>query len=67
MKVSMPYSKFRCLRSDLESGEVLDPLTKVRNSEWSVCEMENGLQEIKEMRAVQNVLVKYTQTKHGMN
>ena len=61
VKVSIPYSKFKCLRGDLESDEILDVLTKVINSEWSVCEMENELRRIKEMRALQNFLVKYTQ------
>ena len=59
-KLSFPYGKLKCLRGDVMEEELLLILGKVIKKELSLSEMESEINRIKEMRALQNYFVKYT-------
>ena len=59
-KALFPYSKLKCIRGEITSQELLDLVRQVNAKEISYHDMERELTRIKEMRALQNFFVKYT-------
>ena len=59
-KSDFTYLRLKCIRAEVRGPELVDVFEKVNTKEKSLSEMQSDLVRIKEMRALQNFFVKYT-------